>query len=115
MIGLSEYIPKVEDGRTILDILALEAMSKLQHFNSQDLSNMLWSYAKVESSNSVLFKTAGDLIVGMNDLSEFEPQHFSNILWAYATAGQSHPLLFQKVTLVAISRCNLGICYCCNN
>ena len=76
MIGLSEYIPKVEDGRTILDILALEAMSKLQHFNSQDLSNMLWSYAKVESSNSVLFKTAGDLIVGMNDLSEFEPQHW---------------------------------------
>jgi hypothetical protein len=80
-IGLSEYIPKVKDGRTILDVLALAAISKLQHFNPQDLSNMLWSYAKVESSNSLLFKAAGDVIMGMNDLSEFELQHFSNILW----------------------------------
>jgi hypothetical protein len=59
--GLSEYVPKVEDGRTILDVLALEAMSKLKHFNSQNLSNMLWSYAKIKSLNSVLFKAAGDL------------------------------------------------------
>jgi hypothetical protein len=95
-VGLSEYIPMVEDGRTILDVLALEAMSKLQHFNSQDLSNMLWSYAKVELSNSLLFKAAGDVIMGMNDLSEFQPQHFSNILWSYATAGQSHPRMFHK-------------------
>jgi hypothetical protein len=26
--------PKVEDGRTFFDVVALEAMSKLQHFNS---------------------------------------------------------------------------------
>ena len=47
--GFAEYVPKVEDGRTILDVVALEAMSKLKHFNSQDLSNMLcrmqkWSH-----------------------------------------------------------------------
>ena len=92
---LSEYVPKVEDGGTILDILALEAMSKLHHFNSQDLSNMLWSYAKLESSNLLLFKAAGDSIVGMNDLSEFWPQSLSNIIWAYATAGESHPQLYR--------------------
>jgi hypothetical protein len=79
-----------------LDVLALEAISKLQHFNPQNLSNMLWSYAKVELSNSLLFKAAGDVIMGMNDLSEFQPQHFSNILWSYATAGQSHPRMFHK-------------------
>jgi hypothetical protein len=95
--GLAEYAPKVEDGRTILDVLALEAMSKLNHFNSQDLSNMLLSYAKMESSNSVLFKAVGDSIVGMNDLSEFWPQHFSNIIWAYATAGVAHPKLYRKL------------------
>jgi hypothetical protein len=45
----------------------------------------------------VLFKAAGDSIVGMNDLSEFWPQALSNIIWSYATMGQSHPLLFSKV------------------
>jgi hypothetical protein len=95
--GVAEYVPKVEGGRTIMDILALEAMSKLQHFNSQDLSNMLLSYAKLESSNSLLFKAAGDKIVGMYDLSEFLPQHFSNIIWSYATAGEAHPKLFSKL------------------
>ena len=81
-----------------MDVLALEAMSKLKHFNSQDKSNMLWSYAKMESSNSVLFKAVGDSIVGMNDLSEFWPQHFSNIVWSYATSSESHPKLFSKVS-----------------
>jgi len=95
--GLAEYVPKDESGRSIFDVLALEAMSKLNHFNSQDLSNMLLSYAKMKSSNSVLFKAAGDSIVGMNDVSEFWPQHFSNMLWAYATAGQSHPQLYRKL------------------
>ena len=76
-----------------MDVLALEAMTMLKHFNSQDLSNMLWSYAKMESSNSLLFTAVGDSIVGMNDLSEFWPQHFSNIVWAYTTAGESHPQL----------------------
>ena len=94
--GLAEYVPKVEGGHTIMDILALEAISKLQHFNSQDLSNMLLSYAKMKSTNLVLFKAAGDSIVGMNDLSEFWPQALSNIIWAYATAGESHPQLFSK-------------------
>ena len=96
--GLAGYTPMLECGRTILDILADEAISMLQCFIvSKDLSIILWSYAKIEASNSVLFKAAGDLIVGMEDLSEFCPQSLSNILWAYATADESHPQLFSKV------------------
>jgi hypothetical protein len=95
--GHAEYVPTVENDRTILDVLALEVMSKLQHFNCQELSNMLWSYAKMKSSNSVLFKAAGDSIVGVNDLGEFKPQDFSNILWSFATAGESHPKLYSKL------------------
>jgi hypothetical protein len=106
--ALAEYVPTVEGGRTILDILALEAVYKLQHFNSHDLSNMLWSYAKLESSNSVLFKTAGDTIVGMNNLGEFKPQHFSNIIWSYSTAGEAHPQLFSKLGDHIIAMKDLG-------
>jgi hypothetical protein len=106
--GHAEYVPTVEGGRTIMDILALEAMSKLQHFNCQDLSNMLLSYAKLESSNSVLFKAAGDSIVGMNDLSEFKPQELSNIIWSYATAGEAHPKLFMKFGVHIVAMDNLS-------
>jgi len=106
--GLAEYDPKVEDGRTIMDVLALEAMYKLHHFNAQGLSIMLWSYAKLESSNSVLFKAAGDSIVCMNDLSEFWPQSLSNIIWAYATAGESHPQLYKKLADHIVAMNDLG-------
>jgi hypothetical protein len=95
--GLAEFAPKDEDGCTLMDAFADEAMSKFHHFNSQDLSNMLWSYAKLGTSNSVLFKAAGDLIVDMNDLSGFNSQDISNIVWSYATAGESHPKLFSKL------------------
>jgi hypothetical protein len=79
-----------------LDVVALKAMSKLHHFNSQGLSNMLWSYGKLKSSNLVLFKAAGDSIEGMKDLSGFMPQALLNIVWSYATAGEAHPKLFSK-------------------
>jgi hypothetical protein len=108
LFGLAEYVPKVEDGRTILDVLALEAMSKLHHFNSQDLSNMLWSYAKLESSNSLLFTAVGDSIMGMNDLSEFWPQALSNIIWSYATAGEAHPRLYRKFADHIVAMKDLG-------
>ncbi|KAL3772366.1 hypothetical protein ACHAW5_010368 [Stephanodiscus triporus] len=57
------------------DVLALKAVSKLRHFNSQGLSNMLWAYA-----------------------NRFQSTIFFNISWAYATAGESHPQLFKKFT-----------------
>jgi tryptophan-rich sensory protein len=95
-VCLADCAPEVKDGSTILDSLALEAISKLQNFNCQELSNMLWSYAKMKSTNSVLFKAAGDSIVGMDNVGEFKPQELSNIAWAYATAGESHPLLYKK-------------------
>jgi hypothetical protein len=69
---------------------------------------MLWSYAKLESSNLVLFKAAGDLIVVKHDLSEFWPQNLSNILWAYATAGESHPQLYKKLGNHIIAMKDLG-------
>ena len=51
--GLAECIPKMDEGRILP---CTQAMSKLRHFNPQDLSNMLWAYAKVGASNPALFK-----------------------------------------------------------
>ena len=69
---------------------------------------MLWLYAKLESSNLLLFKAAGDSIVDMNDLSEFKTQELSNIIWAYATAGESHPRLFSKFADHIVEMKDLG-------
>ncbi len=51
-------------------------VSKLRHFKSQDLSNMLWAYAKVgtSKSNLSLFKAAGDSIVAHDNLVALWPQ-----------------------------------------
>ena len=101
--GLVEFVPNIGRGRTLFDVLALEAISKLRRFNSQNLSNMLWAYAKVGSSNSSLFKATEDSIVSLHDLVDFWPQALSNIAWAVATAGESHPQLFQKLAVHIVS------------
>jgi hypothetical protein len=96
--GLVEFVPNNIKGElTLFDVLAREAIFKLRRFSSQNLSNMLWAYAKVGASNSSLFEAAGITIVAMNDLVDFWPQALSNILWAYASAGEPHPRLFKRV------------------
>ena len=57
--GLAGYTTKLECGRTILYVLADEAISMLQHFKPQELSNMslsniLWAYATAGSRRVTL-------------------------------------------------------------
>jgi hypothetical protein len=56
-------------------VLAHEAIPKLRHFNSQDLSNMLGAYAKVGApkSNSSLFEAATYSIIALDDWVDFWP------------------------------------------
>ena len=89
--GLAECISKMDEGRILP---CTQAMSKLRHFNPQDLSNMLWAYAKVGASNPALFKASGDSIVALNNLRDFWPQALSNIVWAYATGRRRGPTTF---------------------
>jgi hypothetical protein len=77
----------------------------LHGFNSQNLSNIKWSFATARESNPLLFKRVADHILSLRDLNGFNSQDLSNIAWAYATAGESHPLLFQRLREVAIQRC----------
>ena len=51
LMAMQNAFPKILGGRAFFDVLALEAISKMRHFNSQDLSNMLWAYANVGTSN----------------------------------------------------------------
>jgi hypothetical protein len=55
-----EFVPDIREGHTLFEVLAQEAILKLWHFNSQDMSSMLWAYANEGSSNSQLFEVVGD-------------------------------------------------------
>jgi len=98
--GLARYAHEFEDGKSLFDVFALEAIPKLGAFNPFDLSNMLWAYANAEASNPNLFEEAAKTVllsqeVGM--LEAFNSQDISNMVWAYARAGERHPELFEKV------------------
>lgn len=97
--AVANYVPTFEDGSSFFDIVAKETIPKLGEFNPQDFSNLLWSYATTEETNSALFEEVGDAIVALAGLDEFESQGLSNTLWSYATLGQSHPSLFKKVAV----------------
>ena len=68
--------------------------------NSQDVANILWSFAKVGSRNMPLLEALGDAIssssVDPGDsgscarLGTFRPQELSIVLWSYATLGYTH-------------------------
>ena len=97
--GLAEVIIPIKGGRTFFDILAdaTIAIPNLQHFNAQDLSNMLWAYANVGVLNSMLLKEVEDTIISMNNLDSSKSQELVSILWSYATLKEQHPKLFKKV------------------
>ncbi|KAL3775652.1 hypothetical protein ACHAW5_008122 [Stephanodiscus triporus] len=97
-MALQNAFLRSRGGHAFFDVLALKAIFKLQHFNSQDLSNMVWAYANVRASKSTLFKAAGDSVVTLENLKGFKPQEISNILWVYALAEESHPWLCKKFT-----------------
>ncbi|EJK78006.1 hypothetical protein THAOC_00119 [Thalassiosira oceanica] len=93
--GLVERNPDI-GGETLFNVFG-EAAGKILHtFKSQDLSNMLWAFVKVDAKNSRLFQDTGGVISGM-DLDSFQPQHLANILWSFAKSGKANPELFQAL------------------
>jgi hypothetical protein len=66
-------------------------------YNPQNISNIVWAYAKVDAKHPALFKLVGDSIVGFGASKQFIPQDLANIVWSYANAGEEHPELFKII------------------
>eukprot|EP00584_Thalassiosira_punctigera_P018156 CAMPEP_0172574214 /NCGR_PEP_ID=MMETSP1067-20121228/136589_1 /TAXON_ID=265564 ORGANISM="Thalassiosira punctigera, Strain Tpunct2005C2" /NCGR_SAMPLE_ID=MMETSP1067 /ASSEMBLY_ACC=CAM_ASM_000444 /LENGTH=656 /DNA_ID=CAMNT_0013366837 /DNA_START=34 /DNA_END=2006 /DNA_ORIENTATION=- len=90
--------PVFGDGGTLFDSIAEASIPILQKFEPQEISNMVWSFEKVGSSNPRLFEKVAEHIVSLNHLGKFKPQELSNILLAFAKAVESNPCLFEKVS-----------------
>jgi len=69
----------------------------LNDFKPQDLSTIVWSYAKAEISHLDLFTRIGDHLVTLTHLHDFNSQALANTIYAYAKAEVSHQGLFGKV------------------
>ena len=94
--SLLGYDPKIDDN-TLLEIIADVSLDCIQQFNGQDISNMMWAYAKLNVSHEPLFQAVGDAIEMADDLTTFKPQAIANVVWSYATLDIRHPGLFKKV------------------
>ncbi|KAL7475946.1 hypothetical protein ACHAW6_001838 [Cyclotella cf. meneghiniana] len=90
--------PKLDRRNTLFRSVAAEVLKKVNEFNGQDVSNTVWAFATMKVSDSDLFQSLGDAVVG-NDalLSSMKPQELSNTLWSFATSNQSHHGLFAKI------------------
>eukprot|EP00984_Skeletonema_dohrnii_P001565 scaffold488_cov109-Skeletonema_dohrnii-CCMP3373.AAC.10 len=83
-------------------------LRNLNQFKPQELSNILWAYAKIDDPSPQLFNKVADHIVGLRNLNNFIPQNMSNIVWANAKVSNSSPQLFNKVANQIVGLRNLN-------
>lgn len=90
--------------RDLLQAMASQAMQRLQHFNSQNISNTLWAFASLNHHpGPMLLKVLQRELV--HKLRQFTPQGIENVLWAFATLGH-HPGQSQgQTTCKLLSSC----------
>ena len=62
------------------------AERRLDQFNTQELANMAWAFAKVGQQDEQLFKALANMAEWR--LDQFNAQGLANTAWAFATVGQ---------------------------
>ena len=93
--------------RDLLQAMASQAMQRLQHFNSQNISNTLWAFASLNHHpGPMLLKVLQRELV--HKLRQFTPQGIENVLWAFATLGH-HPGQSQGQTTCKLLNYNVDV------
>ena len=66
----------------------MQAIQNNDNFSSQDLSNLLHSFATSQRCEDELFESFSSTLLRVfgGEDSQAKPQHFSNVIWSYATA-----------------------------
>ena len=102
--GLATVVDRtgLETGAALWTMVSNEAVGRLGEFNSQNLSNTAWAFARVGHASPALFDGVARAAVGR--LGEFNAQGLSNTAWAFATVGHASPVLFDGVARAAVGR-----------
>ena len=75
---------------------------ELGHFNPQELSNVVWAFAKAGHASAELFHAISEVV--HRRLGCFNGQDLSNTLWAFAKAGHASPKLFHAISAEMVHR-----------
>jgi RAP domain len=75
-------------------------------FNAQDISNLLWAYAKAADGINVIDGPLLDVLAKTASIgiADFNPQDLANTAWAFATLNYKAPLLFDAIASAAPAR-----------
>eukprot|EP00956_Cyclotella_meneghiniana_P009481 scaffold13137_cov57-Cyclotella_meneghiniana.AAC.2 len=106
--ALLGYDPTINERSLLGSIAEISINYCINQFEPQGISNILWSYAKLNVHHPQLFQSVGNTVASKRDLDEFAPQALSNIVWAYATNNAHHAGLFQNVGNAVASKSDLN-------
>jgi hypothetical protein len=81
--------------RPLLNAVAASVEPRLEEFNNQSISTILWSFASAQVLHAPLFDAVPAKIVGR--ASTLRPQELANISWSYASVRRHHPELFRSL------------------
>lgn len=97
--ALIGYPPNLQGNRPFLDIMADECLHQLNHFKMQELSNLIWSCAKLNHRNPELFGAVASRILELDPRANasFNPQVISNILWSFTALDEVDQDLFRYI------------------
>ena len=82
--------------------IAAAALRQLGGFNSQNLANTVWAFAKAGVAAETLFETIA--AAALRQIRDFNSQGMANTVWAFATAGVAAEILFEAIGAAALRR-----------
>lgn len=77
-------------------------------FDSEGISNTLYSFASLNVSHSQLFQAMGDAVVAFPNLETFTHHQLSVLVWSFAKVNESHADLYDKVANAVMLEDNMG-------
>ena len=100
--GLAKSRVVVQGTYALFEAVARAASDDLRSFNPQDLSMVVWSFAKAGVGADALFEAVARA-ASSSDLRSFNPQGLANMIWSFAKAGVRADALFEAVARAASS------------
>jgi len=81
----------------LFDAVAAEAPKKIATFNSHNLANTAWAYAKAGVEAPLLFEAIA--LRAQGKVGDFTPSELASTVWAFSAAGAEAPELLAEVAL----------------
>lgn len=81
-----------------------EAQRRVEEFEPQNISNMLWAFSTAGQRASALFSLMASQAQREDRLTKFTSQALSNTAWSYAKANHPAPDLFEAIGAEARAR-----------